>query len=419
VCLQDGYKLIRADQLLAAFSAFDRQQITFRAFRAYFGCHELVARREAAERSSRVTSRTHQRRFRSDELHELVERGEGRPITRELKALKASGLLNFTESAIEIAASASVSAEQLGLVGTRGTRRLIPVPRQVLKFLATCSRPALAKTVVAYLLRGLALDRSGQLRHKGTVKISWICELCRISERAARAARAELIRLGWITKDTGSVQRKLNRDGAYFVINTAWRRVLKQSAPLGAQKSPQFAPPREKQETPSDLKNQKPALRPGSGVLGTERKPDLRNIEPDDIKRLSRLRELFRQATEAGWIERGEAAFLNFTSAAVRATRAPGDSVRIFVGIVRGRLWHFITQEQEARAAEIIRRNREWKTQVPLLSSGSVTIDLSGLLKNSDSCRFHTDSLSGASGLVCSGVHGSGELGKHVPCQTS
>lgn len=381
MCLQDGYKLIRADQLLAASTAFDQKQVTFRAFRAYFACHELLARREAAERSSLIKSRTPQRRFRSEELHELVERGEGRPITRELKALKASGLLTFTESAIEIAASVSLTVEQLGLVGTRGTRRLIPVPRQVLKFLATCSRPALAKTIVAYLLRGLALDRSGQLRHKGTVKISWICELCRISERAARAARAELIRLGWITKDTGSVQRKLNRDGAYFVINTAWRRVLKQSAPLGAQKSPQIAPPRERQETPSDLKNQKPASRPASGVLRTERKPDLRNIEPDDIKRLSRLRELYRQATEAGWIERGEAAFLNFTAAAVRATRAPGDPVRIFVGIVRGKLWHFITQEQEARASEIIRRERERTARGHVIQGVAGRIELTSLLR--------------------------------------
>jgi hypothetical protein len=381
VCLQDGYKLIRAEQLLAACTALDQQQITFRAFRAYFGCHELVARREAAERSSLIKSQTPQRRFRRKELHELVERGEGRPITRELKALNVSGLLTFTESAIEIAANASLSIELLGLVGSRGTRRLIPVPRQVLKFLATCSRPALAKTMVAYLLRGLALDRSGQLRHKGTVKISWICELCRISERAARAARAELIRLGWITKDTGSIQRKLNRDGAYFVINTAWRRISKQSAPLDGEKSPQNAPPIEKQETPSDLNNQKPASRPGSGVLRTERKPDLRNIEPEDIKRLSRLRELFQQATQAGWIERGEAAFLNFTAAAVRATRASGDPVRIFVSIVRNKLWHFITHDQEVRATEIIRRERERATRGRVIQGTVSCIELSGLLR--------------------------------------
>src|SRR5262249_28300111 len=147
-------------------------------------------------------------------------------------------------------------------------------------------RPALAKTVVAYLLRGLALDRTGRIRNKGTVKVSWICRACGVSERAARTARAELIRLGWITRDSDSVQRKLNRDGAYFVLNTAWRRVSKRSAPLRGRKCTESAPPRERQETPSDLKDQKPAVRPGSGVSGKGGSPDLRNIQLDDLRRL-------------------------------------------------------------------------------------------------------------------------------------
>src|SRR5262249_40247258 len=154
--------------------------------------------------------------------------------------LKTAQLLTFAESAIHLADGATAT-ESLGLFGSRGGKRLVPVPRQVLKFLARCTRPALAKTVVAYLLRGLSLDRTGEIRTAGTVKISWICKLCRISERAARSARAELIHIGWITKDTGSFQRKLNRDGAYFVIDPLWRRVVR-SAPLRPQKCTRSAP---------------------------------------------------------------------------------------------------------------------------------------------------------------------------------
>src|SRR5262249_37692691 len=148
----------------------------------------------------------------------------------------------------------------------RGGERLIPVPRRMLKFLARCSRAALAKTVVAYLLRGLSLERSGKIRSAGTVKISWICRLCRISERSARAARAELIRHGWITKDTGSFQRKLNRDGAYFVIDVSWRPAPRRFAPPRPQKRTRSAPPVEKQETPNGSKNQKPAMQKETGV---------------------------------------------------------------------------------------------------------------------------------------------------------
>ena len=129
------------------------------------------------------------------------------------------------------------------MLGGRGGKRLVPFPRQVLKYMAKCSRPAVAKTVVAYLVRGLALERTGKIRGAGRVKISWICKLCQISERAARAARAELIRLGWITKDTGSFQRKLNRDGAYFIINPGWRRVVRRSAPLAPENCTESAPP--------------------------------------------------------------------------------------------------------------------------------------------------------------------------------
>lgn len=238
------------------------------------------------------------------------------------------------------------------------------MPRQVLKYLARCSRPAVAKTVVAYLLRGLSLERGGKIRSAGTVKISWICKLCRISERAARAARAELIRLGWITKDTGSFQRKLNRDGAYFVIDPAWRRVFKRSAPLGLEKFIRSAPPIEKQETPYGSKNQKPATREESGVcMANERKideqPSLRDIRPDDLQRLSRLRVLYEEATRAKWLMRSEANLRNFIAAAARASRVEGDPVRIFVGIVRKALWHHLSNEDENRAIAALKRERE------------------------------------------------------------
>jgi hypothetical protein len=114
--------------------------------------------------------------------------------SRELSSLKSVGLLTFTEAAIEITDRTGHDIELLGLLGSRGGKRLVPVPRQVLKFLARCTRPALAKTIVAYLIRGLSLERGGNIRSAGTVKVSWICKLCQISERAVRSARAELIR---------------------------------------------------------------------------------------------------------------------------------------------------------------------------------------------------------------------------------
>ena len=219
--LQDGYKLIRADQLTAALAAANARTINFRALRAYLGCFELIAIREAAERSTTKLRKTPLRRFLASELAALIDPEEHVSVSRELSQLKRAGLLTFSEAAIIVSDAPIQGAELHSLIGGRGTRRLIPVPRRVLRFLASCSKPALVKTVIAYLLRGLTLDKTGEIKSTGTAKVSWICKLCQISERAARSARAELIRTGWITKDTGSFQRKLNRDGAYFVINTA------------------------------------------------------------------------------------------------------------------------------------------------------------------------------------------------------
>jgi hypothetical protein len=224
--------------------------------------------------------------------------------------------------------------------------------------------------VVAYLLRGLALERSGKFRSAGTVKISWICRLCRISERAARAARAELIRLGWITRDTGSFQRKLNRDGAYFVINPVWRRVAKRFAPPSPEKCTGSAPPIEKPETPYGSKDQKPAPPAKTGVCKANEgevleRPTLRNIRLADLQRLSRLKVLYAQATAAKWHAHSEANLRNFVAAAARATHVDGDAVRVFVGIVRRGLWHHLTIADEDRAIAALKRERQARTTEP------------------------------------------------------
>jgi hypothetical protein len=173
-----------------------------------------------------------------------------------------------------------------------------------------------------------------------------------------------LIRLGWISKDTGSFQRKLNRDGAYFVIDPGWRRAGKQFAPPAPEKCARSAPPIEKPETPNGSKNQKPAAPVGAGVCTAnreelQRRPSLQDIKLADLRRLSRLRVLYAEATAEKWLPDSEANLRNFIAAAARATRVKGDSVRVFVGIVRKGLWHHLSGEDEDRATRVLGRERE------------------------------------------------------------
>ena len=69
---QDGYKLISAKELVVALDALNGRQITFRAFRVFIGCFELLAIREAAERSNERGGKRRRRRFLRSELTQLI-----------------------------------------------------------------------------------------------------------------------------------------------------------------------------------------------------------------------------------------------------------------------------------------------------------------------------------------------------------
>ena len=86
--------------------------------------------------------------------------------------------------------------------------------------------------------------------------------------------------------------------------------------------------------------------------------PSLWDIQPQDLKKTTRLESLYRQAVKAGWIEHSEANILNFACAALRANRLGGRVGAIFVGLVKKRLWNYVTQEQEVRALAVLNRFR-------------------------------------------------------------
>jgi hypothetical protein len=405
-----GYRLISAGHFVMALDAANSGVISFSALRAYLGCFELLARREGAKCLSQPANKPWQQRFTLRELSSLLNLST-RHTAGALSKLRAAGLLTFSEDAIQVLPVEEEAASHL--LGGRKVTRRIPVPRRLLRFLCRCKRASLVKTVLAYLIRGLSLTREHGFNPAGTIKISWICTLCGLSERAARSARAELIRLGWITRDEGSSQWKLNRDGTYFRINLSWGgektgegegrgevRSELEIAPRGPSNCAEIAPPIGKQGSLIRSKNQnlvleavsRPSVRyerqrkdpaPGSGVCGANgeerksvcslsvtgvvakfqktapRKPNLKNIQPEDLRRFSTLKELHAQATRAGWLPPGEAGLQNFVAAAARAMRVKGDSVRIFVGIVRRGLWHHLAQADEDRARAALRSERE------------------------------------------------------------
>jgi len=356
-----GYQTLSPIQICNGLAAIQSGLITYRAFRSYIALFEMKARREAAKRS-RTRDRVQGEgkvRYELSELQRLTGTPEEAMMRKVVRSLQRAGLAHFTQNAVTFTEVPLPFARPL-LERARGSSRSItrpvPVPRHVLRYVARCAKPSVARTMLVLALRGLSIDRTtGTVKNRGTAKASWIAEAGDISLRAAKAARSELIRLGWITKDTGSHQWKLNRDGAYFVIDTAWRASGEsaETAPLPAEISTRSAPPRERPETPNGVKTR------NSSLGFTEQEPSIRDVREGDLNRLSRMEALYWQSEAAGLIRHSESMALAFLAASVRARELGDDPPRMFAGIIRRGLWDHVSAAQEDHARRALARYRE------------------------------------------------------------
>ena len=382
-----SYKTITPIQLCNGLAALLSGIISFRAFRVYLGCFELVAIREAAGRDNkRKGKRVGEKvRFRLEELKNLCSVASLGGIRREVNSLRKANLLDFTESQITITQTPLPYSLELldDVLGQRKKTRPIPVPRRILRYLASSTKPVLAKTLIAYLLRGPSLKpKTEEINSRGTVKASWIADTFSCSLRGVKQARLDLIELGIISKDENSYQRKLNRDGAYFELNMTWGReesapqavdnslnktskTVTQShefAPPRVQTCHEFAPPIERLKTSNEVKNQKTRRAEPSGVckqtFSGDKPPSIRDIQPEDLREFSRNEALYWQARSRELISSSEADILNWIAASIRAreTKSPG---RVFMGIIKRKLFHHITQAQEDQARRALNRRRE------------------------------------------------------------
>ena len=398
-----GYKTVTPIQLGNLLHALAARQLPWLSARVWLACVELVAIREAAQRVRRLRRdrRKVESEFQRSELEALTGLN-ARSVTRALGCLQRIGLVEFKATAITLADLPMPEAGETirDLAGGRSARRPVPVPRTVLRFLAAQETSALGRVMLGYVCRGLSIDRvGGALREAGTVKASWLADTLGLSLRSVRYAQAELRAMGWIGKDVGSKQWKLNRHGAWFRINLNWRLPSRESEGAAcdatnrvpfARPTPDFgtsvAPPKEDRKTPSESKNQKPGVF-GTGT-GKERpvcpqplpSPTLANIRLADLHDRSRLGSLRQQAVARGWLRDCEADALNFFAAAVRARSTPArDPVRVFVALIRGRRWGHVTQAQENEARRMLQPQRDEGSPSPVVP-GRVGELLGGLL---------------------------------------
>lgn len=355
-----GFCFIRGTAILGAWAAYQGHQIELFDLRVWFACWEALERR-CGIRKGREPS------YRLQEIKTLVA-GTERHVTESAGRLARTGLLFWSESSIEFPDGGEFSPgkhfpEILDLVPNH--RRLVPVPRRIIRRIARGERKVVIATLLGHLLRGLYY-RKGLCLPEGTCKASWIEDVFGVDRRNVKAARKELVALGWLVP-IGTKQVYLNRFGSRFRINLEW------GSGNDISRSARRSPPRPKTTAGSpplyndkklSTRNEKPGTR-GSGPAGDFQEPGaemakLRNVRMEDLDSAPRLCELFTQAVEEGLVRRSDMDRLNFFAAAEHARAvATRNPCGLFVTIVRRGLWQHISLSDEDAARAKLRRLSE------------------------------------------------------------
>lgn len=402
---EGGFQFIAVRQLCAVWCAYQIARIRLIDIRVWFAAQELVARRCQLRLERQPT-------YTYDELARVV--GGGGDVSASLHRLQACGLLTWTPHAITFPLSLPeqvLSTLEPMLAQITNHKRRVPVPRRLLRFLASgCTRVLLA-TVLGHLFRCLYY-RDGQCHPEGLCKASWIAKVFGVSERAVKTARRRLEALGFLQR-TETAQWLLNRYGQRMTINLRWTGLplpeaphpepVSALAPLPAALPPDLAPPDSHQQLPSEENNQEPAPSSPTGVLSTlfaqareclrtgaalpidpepvvtravsapaqeERRgtplvtqtplpaPRLQHVTLPDLKDTARLLALYAQSVQAKLIGPSEAERLTFVGLAQHVlAQHPENAGGLFRYLLTHRCFHFVTQEEEDAAQQRLKRH--------------------------------------------------------------
>jgi hypothetical protein len=360
-----GFLFVTVTQLSMVWWAYRRRHIQLKDLRVWFGALELVARRCGLKDEREAC-------YRTTELRTLVAGRGGEEDS--IRRLEAVGLLSWKETDITFATEVSdlragdVSTlhEMLSLI--QNHRRKVPVPRQVVRRIASPSKRCVIATLLGHLMRCLYY-RAGECLSGGFCKASWIAEVFRIDLRNVKASRKFLTETLGLLECVPLPQSLQNRYGQKVIINLSWHGAAVDKShherselpPLKAQTDTGLPPLEEHTKPLREAKHQKPA--PGgqdSGVLEGkgEETPTLRHIVPDDLTDTARLLILFEEAQAQGLIGGSESERLTFVAIAERARlRAIRNAPGLFAELVRRRLWHFVTQDDEDQAQTRLREH--------------------------------------------------------------
>ncbi len=346
-----GFCFVTGIAVLSAWAAYRSGRVRLIDLRVWFASLETVARRC-------VLGEGRAAHYRVEELASLIGRAPIGSVRQSLVRLERAHLMCWSESSIRILDGEGLANEEEWismLDSVPNCRRLVPVPRRMIRLIARGARKVLIATILGHLLRCLYYKR-GLCLPEGTCKASWIAEVFGVDARNVKAARKHLIALGWLIP-IATRQWHLNRFGARVRINLEWSKndvhPASKRSPLAARSNTGSPPPNKDKELSSRMNNnQKPGSQTTAGVLNQENsKPSLRNVRLEDLSMPGRLSTLLRQAVEEELVRECEADRLKFFAAAEHARAiATTNPCGLFVTVVRRGLWAYISQSEEDAA---------------------------------------------------------------------
>jgi len=386
-----GFVSIPVSQVLALWFVTQGLELGIGEFRAWLAAIEMVKRRSFHHQD-------HCPAYGFAELARLLDVNHARARLL-VRNLDAAGLLHWSESAITFPEPPTIPEELLGpfaeTIG-RGKGSIV-LPRTLLRFLAGGASTATIAVALAALFRCLSCRR-GCPDGWGRLKASWIARAFRIGERQVVDARKQLVDLGWLAVEGDNRQGAMNRWGRAYRINLAWElpaRTLARSAPPRPAPLARSAPPLlDRNPLPEEeIQNQNPAsggpagiqLSEGEGEMKTPAPtsivsttpapprsspaapapvpspgglptPRLEDVRLEDLKDTERLLNLLGQAVSRGLVNSSEADRLRFVGAAEHALGIGQENpAGLFLYLVRGKLWRYLTQEDEDRAIRRIK----------------------------------------------------------------
>ncbi len=334
--IDGGFILLDMGAFQACWKAHRSGDLRLVDIRVWLAVVEILEQRRLAKSRKRPL-------FRLEELATLIGSASLRTVRSSVRRLERACLLTWNERNLRL---------HRGDVMRTG-RPYVPVPRRLLKWLANSGSKSDIATAIATCDSCLFFwSKEKRVESGGYSKSGEVSARYGISERSVKRSRTKLKKIGWLAAVSDG--RAGGRTGARFTADVTWQR-----SDLSPQRNRNYtvlSPPKEDQITPFGRKYQEPPAADRGAKLRSA--PDLRRVIVNDLKSPARVNRLYEQCVRARLIKPSEAGRLKVFAAAERALRCgTTNPAGLFVAVIRKRLWHHISQRDEDRGRDAMRRS--------------------------------------------------------------